>query len=245
MQSQIESELINEYQTSPITIRQLVVKYGIPYTSIRRIFTKNNIKRYADGIWNRKYQDLVGIRVGRLLVIEQGPKCEKYKKRQWRCLCDCGVEKLMDTHALTCGKVVSCGCFNSESKWRGFGEVSSTYFHKLKDGAIRRKIKFEITLEDIWNQYLKQNRKCYYSNRYVEFNRKGFGATQTASVDRIDSNKGYTKDNIQIVHKDVNKMKFTLSDADFIALCHAISDFTRKKENQNEKVAKKAQSVGK
>jgi len=45
----------------------------------------------------------------------------------------------------------------------------------------------------------------------------------TASVDRIDSSKGYVTGNIQIVHKTVNYMKHTLTQADFLFFCESIT----------------------
>lgn len=45
----------------------------------------------------------------------------------------------------------------------------------------------------------------------------------TASLDRIDSNRGYTQDNVQWVHKDVNKMKMDLNQQIFVELCRAIA----------------------
>jgi hypothetical protein len=43
--------------------------------------------------------------------------------------------------------------------------------------------------------------------------------TNTVSVDRIDSKKNYTKDNIQIVHKIINQCKMDLNDNDFYKFC--------------------------
>ena len=45
---------------------------------------------------------------------------------------------------------------------------------------------------------------------------------RTASLDRIDSNKGYTIDNVQWVHKDINKMKMDLEEDVFIDNCKLI-----------------------
>jgi hypothetical protein len=53
--------------------------------------------------------------------------------------------------------------------------------------------------------------------------KKGVGNPQTASLDRIDSNKGYTKDNVVWVHKNVNAFKNCLSHKDFIKICHLVS----------------------
>lgn len=48
------------------------------------------------------------------------------------------------------------------------------------------------------------------------------------SIDRIDSSKGYTKDNIQIVHKDLNCMKWDLSQQQFIDYCKQVVEWNRK-----------------
>lgn len=45
---------------------------------------------------------------------------------------------------------------------------------------------------------------------------------QTASLDRIDSSKGYIPGNVQWVHKDVNKMKLALSEKRLLELCTLI-----------------------
>lgn len=45
----------------------------------------------------------------------------------------------------------------------------------------------------------------------------------TASLDRIDSRGGYTPDNIQWLHKDVNKMKWDMPQSKFIQLCKLIA----------------------
>jgi hypothetical protein len=54
---------------------------------------------------------------------------------------------------------------------------------------------------------------------------------QTASLDRIDSTKGYIKGNIQWVHKDVNKMKWNWNQSNFINWCKLITNYYNEKEN--------------
>ena len=44
----------------------------------------------------------------------------------------------------------------------------------------------------------------------------------TASIDRIDSNKGYIEDNVVWVHKDINIMKNKFSKEYFLMLCKKI-----------------------
>ena len=40
----------------------------------------------------------------------------------------------------------------------------------------------------------------------------------TASLDRIDSKKGYIEGNVQWVHKNVNKMKMDLDEKEFFSI---------------------------
>jgi len=47
---------------------------------------------------------------------------------------------------------------------------------------------------------------------------------QTASLDRIDSSKGYVLDNVQWVHKRVNFLKRDYSEKELLFWCNAISE---------------------
>ena len=62
----------------------------------------------------------------------------------------------------------------------------------------------------------EQGNRCVYSG--AEFSPK-----QRPSVDRIDSSKPYTQDNVQLVTWAVNRAKATLSHQEFIDLCCQIS----------------------
>jgi hypothetical protein len=59
--------------------------------------------------------------------------------------------------------------------------------------------------------------------------RSGYPMTYTTgdwykvSIDRIDSAKGYTRDNIQLVCRLANRAKSNIDNAEFIALCQAIA----------------------
>lgn len=53
----------------------------------------------------------------------------------------------------------------------------------------------------------------------LSINRKN----QTASLDRIDSSKGYIEGNVQWLHKDINQMKINFNQKDFIKYCKLIA----------------------
>lgn len=57
--------------------------------------------------------DMSGQRFGRLVVIERAPN-EPGEKSKWRCLCDCGEEKIIARGGLVRGTTQSCGCLHRE-----------------------------------------------------------------------------------------------------------------------------------
>lgn len=73
-------------------------------------------------------------------------------------------------------------------------------------------------------------KKCKISGLSLEFGKAKHGTT-TASLDRIDSSKGYIEGNVQWLHKDVNRSKFTKSDEEFIELCRIIVGYNNDKNS--------------
>ena len=68
---------------------------------------------------------------------------------------------------------------------------------------------------------------CALSGLPIRFHKPGEKCTaQTASVDRINSDLGYTLDNIRWVHKQINWMKIDLSDEDFIYFCKKVAKYS-------------------
>lgn len=114
--------------------------------------------------------------------------------------------------------------------WRGHGEISSSFFNFLKIRSKRKNIEFNLTIEYIWDIFLKQNKKCKYSLvnlQFAEINNDF--KNKTASLDRIDSSKGYIEGNVQWVHKDVNFMKYNLTELDFLRVCKNVTIFQKNK----------------
>lgn len=69
---------------------------------------------------------------------------------------------------------------------------------------------------------LKQNKKCVLSGIELCFPKVSGIKSKTlitASLDRIDSSKGYVIGNVQWIHKTINTMKMDLADSEFIKLC--------------------------
>ena len=173
--------------------------------------------------WNRI--DLTGHKYGFLLVLE-----ESERKGYWLCQCDCGKKKVVYRGSLRSGNSKSCGsCGKLAHNRRGFVEISGAYWSHAHHNANLKKRKFEVSPEEAWQVFVKQNRKCAISGVDLKFAKNYIKdmKTQTASLDRIDSSKDYVTDNIQWVHKTVNKMKNTLSDNDLVEWCKIICEHNK------------------
>lgn len=114
-----------------------------------------------------------------------------------------------------------CGC-QHKNNWKGIGLLSQSFMGRIKRGADKRKLSFDITKKYLWELYQKQNSKCALSGLDIPFGKSTID-TSDASLDRIDSSLGYIEGNVQWVHKDVNKMKMELNQDRFIELCKLIS----------------------
>lgn len=112
---------------------------------------------------------------------------------------------------------------------KGFKGINGKEFSKIKCSATIRKLEFNITAEYIWYLYKKQKSRCALSNRKIYLKHIKSNMIKTASLDRIDSTKGYIKGNVQWVHVDINYMKSDLPENEFIKLC---SDIVRHTKNR-------------
>ena len=177
----------------------------------------------------RHKQNLIGKTFGKLTVIDEAPysKNKNDPSPYWKCRCECGNETNVRAYTLTNGITKTCGGVHHRTgvehyRWKGCGQMSGRYFCEVKKSAKARNFLFRITREDMWEQFVKQNEKCALTGVPLTFESKYQG---TASLDRIDSTKGYVKGNIQWVHKKVNMFKKDYPQKQFLQLCKSISDY--------------------
>lgn len=108
-------------------------------------------------------------------------------------------------------------------QFKGHEEISGTYWTRAQRKAKMRGFAFEVTLPYAWDLYQCQRGQCALSGIPIVFSSTGAAHDGCASLDRIDSTKGYVPGNVQWVHKDVNKMKWDTSEPEFIRFCHLIA----------------------
>lgn len=152
------------------------------------------------------------------------------KKLCWEATCTrCGNKVLR--HADTI-KRHSCFCIHRKNT----GEMTGTKWCEIRKSARRRKLEFTITKEYVWELFIKQNRLCAISGIKLQLPRNyAEKYSCNASLDRIDSSKGYIKGNVQWVHKDINFIKQTYTQEYLIELCTTIANYNKKDKGDRQK----------
>jgi hypothetical protein len=117
--------------------------------------------------------------------------------------------------------------------WRGYQEISASYWAALRGGAKRRNLEFSISVEYAWGLYEQQNSLCALSGLPIDFRGAAMSSDKTASLDRIDSKEGYIEGNVQWLHKAVNRMKLDSDEKDFLSLCCAIATYQTRKDTED------------
>lgn len=172
--------------------------------------------------YERFKKDKIGLRCGKLLVIEHS-RTENYNN-YFICKCDCGNYTEVASSNIRKGVTESCGrCkgeYNKKSMNNKFQEIPIKFIKSIKNGADTRGLEYSLNNEFLWNLYLKQSRKCALSGRKIFFDTDTY--KNTASLDRIDSRKGYIESNVEWVHKDINRMKNLYPKDYFLSVCDDI-----------------------
>lgn len=220
--------LYEMYVNQKMSCNKIANKIGISDTSVSNLLKKFDIETAPTSNY---IEDFTGKRFGKILVLERDFEKEKYDKAKniyfgtcWKCSCDCGNFITLRASSFTRNDrrntIRTCGRRHSE---QGNQEIAGHYIKRLESNAKRREIEFNIDVDDIWNQFLKQERCCALTGWPLRFEKDTRKRTdQTASVDRIDSDKVYIPENIQIVHKDINFIKSDYSQEEFLYIVNSI-----------------------
>lgn len=169
-------------------------------------------------------------------AISKSSKGKSYKERYG----EAEAEKLREVRRAAAGKQfedLNQRIIRRSKNWKGYKDISGDLWRSIKAGATQRKYSFTITIEEAWNLYKSQKGTCALSGFPIvldvslgSLNKNGYQKS-TASLDRIDSKRGYVTGNIQWVHKDLNRLKSNWPEEYFFQMCEAVASFQNRKNN--------------
>ena len=169
----------------------------------------------------------IGQKFGKLTVIgKEGYRFSPsgIKNEAWRVKCKCGNEfSILKESLYNAKQCRTCAMKHTILKNTVNNAIwSNIITHtRLKNLTLSK----EITKKYLYDLYIKQNKKCALSGRDIYLSAsKSDKKENTASVDRIDSSKGYIPINVQWVHKRINIMKWAYSQDYFIELCEKVAN---------------------
>lgn len=157
-----------------------------------------------------------------------------YKEGRWVCICECGnTTNSISTHSLISGNTKSCGCWNEE--------VQSQKAYKLIEG--RRQYEPQIaSARRVWKRYCWRDNQCLDFDNFLKISQQNcfycgikpstqfnnFDHTNGSiksikeglfiynGMDRIDSGKHHTTDNVLPCCTLCNRSKSNCSIEDFL-----------------------------
>lgn len=112
----------------------------------------------------------------------------------------------------------------------GYKNITGTFWGHYVRGARSRNLDFKIDKTYAWSIFLSQKGICALTGEKLFFdNDVGNRNGGNASIDRIDSSKGYIEGNIQWVCKKINIMKMQLNNEQFVNLCGKVHNYMKDK----------------
>ena len=177
-----------------------------------------------------KRKDCIGQTIGYLTVLEIFPEGKT------KCQCACGVIRLFNWGDIRRGKTKGCGCRRNTPELRALAKERAIQFQKegiLNRGYVKKDgkcpLKYiltmlnrpnrkpcNLTIEDLKEIWEKSGGICPYTKIKLTLpigfaNPNPAISYRMASIDRINSSKGYVRGNIQYVSRNINYAKGILT----------------------------------
>lgn len=188
----------------------------------------------AKNITNQKFGRLKAIRVA------ASQNNSKNRGLYWHCICDCGNEIIVNSHNLIRGHTKSCGCLKKEKAKEGKYKNNSklrklkkleVYFKRNSKNRNGKTLEYNLTLDNIEKLAFSN---CFYCNKepsntlYTTKNEE----IKYSGIDRIDSSKGYTIDNVVSCCIYCNQAKMAMSQEDFLSWIEKVYNYSIKNKEK-------------
>ena len=139
-------------------------------------------------------KSLIGSTFSRLLVTSQAPT--RSQMRMWNCVCDCGRTTVVPTEKLNSGHTQSCGCLHKErtSAARKTHGLAGTNIYTRWSKLVSRCTNSH---DDAFAEYGGRGiAVCERWRGFAEFfEDMGMPPFKGATIERLNNDKGYSKDN--------------------------------------------------
>lgn len=103
------------------------------------------------------------------------------------------------------------------------GDLPLVHVTAIEKKAVKGGLNFCVSTQYLWDLFVSQDGKCILSGLPLKFTHhraaKIRDESTTAFLDRIDSLLGYIEGNVRWIHKDLNVMRGSFSDVDFLEHC--------------------------
>ena len=169
--------------------------------------------------------DLVGKRFTKLLVKKLLKERGNKGQLKWECLCDCGNKHITSGESIRSGKSKSCGCLRKEAPPNKIKDRTlAIWTHLYNSTVIKRSKKKGYKIDITFDEFKElSSNSCFYcglkdsSFLNDRWHNKELSKTVVKynGIDRVDSDKGYTKENSVTCCKHCNTAKNTMTQKDF------------------------------
>lgn len=167
--------------------------------------------------------NIVGKKYGKLTAIKYYG-WERKRGHIYECRCDCGEKTYATEAELESGRRKSCGCLVAPLP-NDMGIVNRI-IESYKKGAEIRGYDWNLSTDDVVNLI---HEPCYYCG-IVDYNEKRVKRTRYEKVgykyngiDRVDNDKGYSRDNVVPCCKLCNQAKMNLEQGEFYSWIKRVS----------------------
>ena len=145
--------------------------------------------------------------------------------RRWRFLCHCGKEVMLRPYKVLDGKRTSCGCRlkTLACKDPTMSRFIRRHITKYARSAQVRGVEWSLTDSDAMTLF---SENCYYCgaapNLFLKSSKGETAPRAVNGIDRVDNDKGYTKNNTVSCCSNCNYAKGDMAQHSFIAMIESI-----------------------
>jgi hypothetical protein len=186
----------------------------------RKYNKKKRKEKYSDDILDHRLRNRIGDTLLNWSIIGEFKDSKNFRSLTLECS-ECGRQK--SCRSMKFRSLSECRHKTGRADYKDICHAIlpkkmslNGYLKKVMSQTANRNLEFSLTVEDLESCFIKQDHMCPYTGMYIQYQ------DGSASLDRIDSSRGYVVDNIQWVYKPINFMKGSFTHDRFIELCSLV-----------------------